>query len=120
MGGARVADTGNSASKQWLKYYKISAQISQRPVSEIGSPIGLQEKQERKEDQLKEVNDEMEEMESLDGKAKAALLCQRAKIKEVDGQYDQAIEDYKEALRIDDQLFNAAYSIAVCLQMTDQ
>jgi hypothetical protein len=31
------------------------------------------------------VNDEMEEMESLDGKAKAALLCQRAKIKEVDG-----------------------------------
>jgi len=62
----------------------------------------------------------MDEIDSVDDKVRAALLCQRAKIKETNLEYEQAIEDYKEALRIDDGLFNAAYSIAVCLQRLDK
>ena len=49
-----------------------------------------------------------------------ALYCQRAKVKENAHNYTEAIEDYKNALRVDEQLYNAAYNIAVCLQKLDQ
>ena len=38
----------------------------------------------------------------------AALFCKRAKIKEKNKEFEDAIEDYKEALKIDDTLHTAA------------
>ena len=78
-----------STLSQWKDYYHM-ARVDQNNSTD-----------------LDEINEDLGQ--SVEKHTIAALLCKRALIKKQENKIDDAINDYKEALKIDDSLFHAAY-----------
>jgi tetratricopeptide (TPR) repeat protein len=98
-------DDEKSTLKQWKDYYLMAR------------------KDEKGSDELAEINEELKmakDSSNFDKHAIAALFCKRALVKKQENKIEDAISDYKEALKIDETLFHAAYQIANCLSLLDK
>jgi tetratricopeptide (TPR) repeat protein len=101
-------DGEKSPLHHWKGFYKSAREGQQPQDNDENNPDAslfvVNEIEKINEELTEAINDSNQQPQLL-----AALYCKRAKAKEKNKDYEDAIEDYKEALKIDDTLHTAAF-----------